>query len=234
MKRFFHSELEDFRSTLVLMGERAIEIVRLATEGLVDGQIELCEEALRQDDAIDQLELRIDNEGLRYLSLRAPVATELRLVTIGMKAGQNLERVGDEACTIAKRTRELLSEIPPRTLYRIPRMAELTIEMLRDAIGCLVDEDSEKARRLPHRDDEVDALHRENYRELSAILAREPERVASHLHLIFISKSLERIADHATNLAEEAIFLYRGEDLRHASQLRAVSPGRPGQSPRPL
>jgi len=113
-------------------------------------------------------------------------------------------------------------------------MAELTIEMLRDAIGCLVDEDSEKARLLPNRDNEVDALHRENYRQLSAILAREPENVASHLHLIFISKSLERIADHATNLAEEAIFLYRGEDLRHAPEIKAASSGTLKQSPPPL
>ncbi len=220
MKRFFHSELESFRQNLVLMGERTIEIVRLATDALIEGNLDLCAEVLKRDDAIDQLELRLDNEAIRYISLRAPVATELRLLTIGMKAGQNLERVGDEACTIAKRSIELLQTGPVRQLHGIPAMTSQVVDMLRDAIDCIVDEQTEKARQLPARDAGVDELHRKNYRLLSQAMAEDPQQVPACLHLIFISKSLERIADHATNLAEEAIFLYSGEDLRHSDELK--------------
>lgn len=229
MKRFFHTELVEFRSNLLLMGERAIEIVRMATDALLDSDAELAERALAQDDELDRLEIRIDNEGIRYISLRAPVATELRLVTIGMRAGHELERVGDEASTVAKRVKRLALRPAPASFHHLPKIVTLTLGMLRDSIDCLVDEDFSKAREVPPRDLEVDRLNRENYRELAALMTAQPTAVETCLDLIFISKALERIGDHATNLAEDAIFLYRGEDLRHTPDLKRPGEPREGE-----
>lgn len=225
MKRFFHTELEDFRSNLVLMGEKAIELVRLSVRALEEKEVALCQEVLRKDDAIDELEVLIDNEGIRYISLRAPVATELRLLTVGMKVGHDLERVGDEACTIAKRTRRLLASEGGYDLLHMPRMAEHAIAMLRDAIDCFLNGDIEGAKLIPPRDREVDNLNRENYQRLTEQLVSKPEQVERLLDLIFISKSLERIADHATNLAEEVIFLYRGDNIRHSEEIKQLKKG---------
>lgn len=215
MRRFFHSELESFRSRLVLMGEKAVEQVRLALQGLNEGRPELAKRVLELDDEVDQMEKEIDNEAIRYISLRAPVASNLRLITTGMKAGHDFERVGDEASTIAKRTLRLQNMVKVPPLRQLPRLGELAFEMLRDSIDCLLCEDIEKAIRLPGRDAEVDALHRELYQAFADHMSKNPADVAACLDLIFIAKSIERIADHATNLAEEVIYLYRAQDVRH-------------------
>jgi phosphate transport system protein len=222
MKRFFHSELDEFRFQLTLMGERTVEIVRLASEALAEMDLDLADQILAKDDDIDALEVRLDLEGIRYLSLRAPVATELRLVTTGMRAAQELERVGDETCTIAKRIKRIGTRPLVTPLFHAQEMLEWSRRMLRDAINCLVDEDVGTARAIPPRDRQVDAWHKENY-QLLVKRVRELEgadEVESAFDVLFISKAVERIADHATNLAEEAIFLYSGEDPRHSAGLK--------------
>jgi len=220
MKRFFHSELEEFRQQLVLMGEKANELVRLALRALREREITLAEEVLALDDEIDELEMQIDAEAIRYLSLRSPVATELRLLTVGMKVGHDLERVGDEACSIAKRTRELIHNLPLIDVSLILQMGEPVLALLRDAVDAFLDQDVEKARSIPGRDAEIDQINRENFKVLSEVMRTSPESLENQLRLIFISKSLERVADHATNLAEEVVLLYGGEDLRHSAETR--------------
>lgn len=220
MKRFYHSELEQFRANLVLMGEKAIEVVRLSIRALLNQEIELCDEVLRMDDSIDDLEVAVDNEGIRYISLRSPVATELRLLTVGMKVGHELERVGDEACNIAKRSRKLIRQDPKADLNEIPRMSDLVIEMLRDSIDSFLNEDMERARTIPLRDREVDSLNRAIYASLTDRITQDTDSVKAQLNLIFISKALERIADHATNLAEEVVILCGGEDIRHSQHVK--------------
>lgn len=218
LRRFFHAELDHFRSQLSLMSERAIESVQLAAKALLDRDDAACARVLAGDDAIDDLEIQIDNEGLRYVNLRSPVARELRLVLVGMKLGHDLERVGDEACTMAKRTRSILSSsTPDLPLLRIPEMAEEVLRLMRESIGCFLVADVEKARTIPLLDRHVDALHRENYRGLVQAMEQQPRtHLEPCLDLLFISKSLERVADHAANLAEETVFLYSGEDIRHS------------------
>jgi len=220
MKRFFHSELEAFRGNIVLMGERAIELVRMSMEALNERDIDLARDVLEKDDELDQLEIQIDTEVVRYISLRAPVATELRLLTIGMKAAHDLERVGDEACTIAKQARELAGSATTLPLEKLPMMSSLAIRMLRDAIDSFLNEDLDLAVGIPRRDKEVDLLNKENYAIYQHLMAKEPEHIGMFFRLVFISKSLERIADHATNLAEEVIFLYHGRDIRHSETTR--------------
>ncbi|MDP0500932.1 MAG: phosphate signaling complex protein PhoU [Verrucomicrobiota bacterium JB022] len=220
MRRFYHSELESFRSKLVLMGERAIEQTRLSLKALTEQDPALARRSLELDDEVDELEKDIDNEGIRYISLRSPVASDLRLITTGMKAGHDLERVGDEACTIAKRTLRVLNQAPTPPLFLIPQLGELALEMLRDSIDCFLTENTEKAALIPGRDGEADAMHRDIYQSCAQWMAKNPTQVNTALDLVFVAKSLERIADHATNLAEEVIYLYRAQDLRHNEDMK--------------
>ncbi|MBW8782874.1 MAG: phosphate signaling complex protein PhoU [Verrucomicrobia bacterium] len=220
MKRFFDAELEIFRSNLILMGETSIRQVRDAVKALVEGDVALADRVIAADDEIDQLEIRIDEEAMRYMNLRAPVATELRLVIVGMKASHDLERVGDEATTIAKRAVRLAAEPPLKPYIDIPRMATIALEMLRDALDCFLNGDTEKALAVVRRDSEVDAINKQLYRELSSYMIERPATTTRALELMFISKSLERIADHACNIAEEMVFLAQAKDIRHREELK--------------
>jgi phosphate transport system protein len=220
MKRFFDNELETFRSQLLRMGEVSIRQVRDALKALVEGDVGLADQVIAADDELDELEKLIDTEAIRYMNLRAPIATELRLVIVGMKASHDLERVGDEATSIAKRSIKLSAEPPLKPYVDIPRMASIAIEMLSDALECFVHADREKAIAVVKRDAEVDAINKQLYRELSGYMVEDPRTTTRALELMFISKSIERIADHACNIAEEMVFLSEAEDIRHDESLK--------------
>ena len=220
MKRFFDSELDAFRSHLIQMGEKSIEQVRSAVRALVEADVELAQRVRAGDDDLDRLEVLIDEEGVRYMSLRNPIATDLRLVVVGMKAGHDLERVGDEANSIAKRAIRLAAEPRLKEYIDIPRMAEIAQEMLRDALDCFLQHDNDKALAVIRRDEAVDALNKQIYRELAGFMVEKPDTISRALELMFISKSLERIADHATNIAEEMVYLAKGEDIRHNDEFK--------------
>jgi len=170
MKRFFDAELETFRSQLVRMGEMAIEHVRAAIKALVEGSPSLADEVIVADDQLDALEVMIDDEAIRYMNLRAPIASDLRLVIVGMKTSHDLERVGDESTSIAKRAIKLSAEPPLKPYIDIPRMANIALEMLRDALDCFLQEDEAKAIAVCMRDREVDELNRQLYRELTSFM----------------------------------------------------------------
>jgi len=145
-------------------------------------------------------------------------------VIVGMKASHDLERVGDEATNIARRARKLAIE-PKLELYAdIPRMANIALEMLRDALDCFVHEDEQKALAVIRRDAEVDNINRLVYRRLTSFMIEKPDTIARALELMFISKSIERIADHATNIAEEMIYLAKGKDVRHTDVTKTQPP----------
>ena len=220
MRRFFDAELETFRSHLILMGETAIQQVRDALKALVEGDTALARRVIAADDQLDELEIKIDDEAVRFMSLRAPIASDLRLVIVGMKASHDLERVGDEATSIAKRAVKLSAEPPLKPYVDIPRMASMALEMLRDALDCLLQVDEAKAIVVCKRDLEVDNINRQLYRELTSFMDEKPETISRAIELMFISKSLERIADHATNIAEETIYLSKGKDVRHSEELK--------------
>lgn len=216
MKRFFHAELDTLKSQLMLMGEKASGALRKSFKALSKQDLDLAEQVIREDDIIDSLEIEIDHEATRYLTLRSPVASDLRLITVAIKASHDLERVGDEARNIAKRTRKiLLKKGKIGELLYIPEMAIMADEMLRDAFQCFIAEDAEKASLVLSRDDEVDALNKANFKDYIKKAKMDPDELNEYLDLIFISKSLERIADHATNLAEEVIFLTTARETRH-------------------
>jgi phosphate transport system protein len=225
MKRFFDAELETFRSHLVLMGEIAVRQVRQAMQALVESDLSLADQVAAADDELDQLEIKIDEEAVRYMNLRSPVATELRLVIVGMKASHDLERVGDEATNIVRRVAKLAAEPPLKPYVDLPRMAIIAVEMLRDALDCFLQVDEEKALAVCRRDIEVDQINRQLYRELTSYMIEKPGTIGRALELMFISKSVERIADHASNIAEEMIYLARGRDVRHTAATKNPDAG---------
>ncbi|MDQ8187845.1 phosphate signaling complex protein PhoU [Pelagicoccus sp. SDUM812002] len=215
MKRYFHEELEDVRSHLMLMGEKAIANVNLAMRALLDSDLATAQQVRAADDRIDEIEKQIDDEVARYIGLRAPVARDLRLLFVAIKASHDLERVGDEATSIAKRTAKILKTgSSTDDLGRLPRMCELAVGMLKDALHCFIDEDSTRAIAISERDEEVDSLNRENFRYFLDMMKKDPKRVDFGTEMVFISKSMERIADHAQNIAEEVYYLLTTHSLK--------------------
>ena len=222
LRRFFDAELETLRSHLILMGETAIQQVRDALKALVESDTALAQRVIAADDQLDELEIKIDDEAVRFMNLRAPIASDLRLVIVGMKTSHDLERVGDEATSIAKRAVKLAAEPPLKPYIDIPRMTSMAMDMLRDALDCFLQVDEAKAIAVCKRDLEVDNLNRQLYRELTSFMVEKPETISRAIELMFISKSLERIADHATNIAEETIYLNKGKNVRHTEEVKKI------------
>ena len=216
MQRYFHEELEEIRSKLIRMSEKAREVGQLALEGFVECDLIKAERALVMDDEIDALEVEIDRDAVRYITLRGPVSSDVRLILVAIKASHDIERVGDEAHSIAKRTSSILRrEGKVFQPVAIAEMGEIAFSMLGDAITAFIEGDLELARSIVHRDSEVNRLNRENYKtlssELDGDLDNELGEASTQIKIIFISKSIERIADHAKNLAEEVIYLQTGD-----------------------
>ena len=212
MQRYFHKELEEIRSKLILIGEKAHEAGRLAVEGFIESDLEKTQTAVKLDDEIDDLEVEIDRDAVRYITLRSPVSAEVRLIFVAIKASHDLERAGDEAHSIAKSTRSILTRDGKVTNpIKIQEMSVLAFAMMRDAITAFLDENLEMAEGIIERDREVDRLNKENYKALSKGVKEDSGEASTSIETILISKSIERIADHAKNLAEEVIYLLTGE-----------------------
>ncbi|HBR95595.1 phosphate signaling complex protein PhoU [Coraliomargarita sp. SDUM461003] len=212
MNRYFHKELEEIRSKLILIGEKANEAGRLAVEGFIESDLEKTQAAVKMDDEIDDLEVEIDRASVRYITLRSPVSSDVRLIFVAIKASHDLERAGDEAHSIAKKTRTILTrDGKVKNPVEIEKMSALAFAMMRDAITSLLDENLELAQGIIKRDKEVDRINKENYTTLYNEMKGEHGDSSTHVETILISKSIERIADHAKNLAEEVIYLLTGE-----------------------
>ena len=213
----FDQELAALKEKLLTMASKAEAAVNNALKALVDRDDDLARSVKEEDNAIDQLEIEVDEMAIGLLS-KAPLASDLRLITVAMKISHDLERVGDEATTISRRAVELSQEPQLKPYIDIPRMAKMALEMLGDALDAFVNANPEKARAVIPRDKEVDALNRQLHRELSSYMVEKPTTITRCLNLMVISKSLERIADHATNVAEEVVYLYEAKDIRHSGK----------------
>jgi phosphate transport system protein len=217
MPTHFENELSELKDKLLTMASYAETAVRNAVEALTTRNEELAQAVKQNDQIIDTFELEVDELAIQLLA-KAPLATNLRLITVAMKISQNLERVGDEASKIAKRARDLSQEPPLKLTFDIPRMANIALEMLKNALDSFVNQDPAAARVIIPRDREVDAMNKQIYRALAAHMIENPDTITRALHLIVVAKSLERIADHATNVAEEVVFLYEAQDIRHVGK----------------
>ena len=212
MKRFFHKELEEIRGKIIHIGEKANDVGRLAVGSFIESDLEKAQAAMKMDDKIDALEIEIDRASVRYITLRGPVSSDVRLIFVAIKASHDLERAGDEAHSIAKHTRNILMRDGKVTKpVAIEEMSGLAFDMMHDAITSFIDEDLELAQGIIKRDKEVDKLNKQNFKELYKEMDGVNGEASTQVETILISKSIERIADHAKNLAEEVIYLLTGE-----------------------
>src|SRR5687767_2400577 len=213
--RHFQDELEQLKTRLLEMGGIAEEQVRTAVKGLTDRDQALIERVLRGDDPINALHIEIDNRCFTLLALYQPMAADLRTIVAAVKINTDLERVGDLAINIAEAARRYASHPPVKKLIDIPRMATIAQTMLRDALDAFVRRDTELAQQVLNEDDRLDALKTQIFRELLTYMLQEPNTIEPSLDLILISRHLERIGDHATNVAEDVIFIVSARDVRH-------------------
>jgi phosphate transport system protein len=214
MENHFEAGIEKLRQTLLVMASHAETAVNESVQALMHRNHDLAVHVRANDDIVDQFEIEIDEMAILLLT-KAPLASNLRLVTVAMKISQNLERIGDEATKIAKRARDLSQEPPVKINLDLPRMATMALAMVKDALDSFVHRDSAAARALIPRDKEVDALNKQIQQQLTLHMMENPDTIARCLHWIVASKSLERIADHAKNIAEEVVYLCDAQDIRH-------------------
>jgi phosphate transport system protein len=227
MENHFELGLQELRQKLLLMASRAESAVNDSVQALMQRNHDLALKVRANDDIIDEYEIEIDDLAIQLLT-KAPLASNLRLVTVAMKVSQNLERIGDEASKIAKRARDLSQEPPIKVVLDLPRLAGLALAMVKDALDAFVQRDSAAARAIVPRDKEVDALNREMHALLAQHMTENPEAIARCLHWIVAAKSLERIADHAKNIAEEVVFLCEAQDIRHHLKIKPSPPADQG------
>src|SRR5438552_13416030 len=215
VSRHFQDELERLKTRLLEMGGLAEEQVRLAVKALVDRDRDLIEQVLHGDEPLNALHIEIDGRCFTLLALHQPMAVDLRAIVSAVKINTDLERVGDLAVNIAEAARRYAQHPPVKKLIDIPRMASLAQSMLRDALDAFVRRDIELAQHVLNEDDRLDALKTQIFRELLTYMLQDPATIEPALDLILVSRHLERIGDHATNIAEDVIFIVSARDVRH-------------------
>jgi phosphate transport system protein len=219
MQHFDH-ELADLKEKLLSMASHAESAVRNAVQAVTQRDYDLGLRVRADDVILDRFEVEIDETAIGLLA-KAPLASDLRLITVAMKISQNLERVGDEASKISNRARDLSQEPPLKLALDLPKMSQSVLQMLRGALDAFVNQDPAAARALIPQDKEVDSLNKEIHRQLAHEMSQDAETIARCLHLMVVAKSLERIADHATNIAEEVVYLCEAQDIRHSGKGQA-------------
>ncbi len=213
--RHFQDELDALKQRLLAMGGLAEERVREAVSGLMDRQAGGLDAVLAGDQPINDLHIEIDDRCFKLLALHQPMAADLRVIVAAVKINTDLERVGDLAVNIAEAGKRYLRHAPVKPLIDIPRMGDLAQSMLRDALDAFVRRDIALAEAVLAQDDTLDALKTQIFRELLTYMLQTPATIEPALDLILISRHLERIGDHATNVAEDVIFILSAKDVRH-------------------
>jgi phosphate transport system protein len=213
--RHFQEELEMLQGRLLEMGGLAEERVRVVVHGLVTRDVPMVERVLYGDEPINELHIEIDNRCFKLLALHQPMATDLRAIVAAVKINTDLERVGDLAVNIAEAAKRYVTHPPVKKLIDIPQMGDIAQSMLRDALDSYVRRDTALAHQVLNEDDRLDSLKTQIFRELLSYMLDDPSTVEPALDLILISRHLERIGDHATNIAEDVIFMVSALDVRH-------------------
>ena len=223
----FQDELAQLKERLLVMAGEAEEQLRLSMQALTDRDHDLADRVLTGDASINSLHLEIDERCFKLLALHQPVATDLRVIVSAVKINSDLERIGDFAINIAEAGLRYMQHPPVKPLIDIPHMAEVAQRMLRGALRGYIEHDMEIAQTVLSEDDELDALKDQVFRELLTCMLNDSATTEAALDLVLISRHLERIGDHATNIAEEVIFIASGTDVRHHSR-EGASGEKPG------
>ena len=225
METHFQQELNKLKGNLLQMAGLAERAISNAVEALVKRDTPLAEKTIAEDEKINQMELRIDDMCLKLLALHQPMAADLRFITSAMRINTELERIGDQAVNIAERVISLNQEPQLKPYIDIPRMAEITQSMVKDVMDAFVNGDAQLARSVCERDDQVDGLNDQVFRELLTYMMGDSKTITRAVHLIIVSRCLERIADHATNIAEGVIFMVKALVIKHHADVKGEKEG---------
>ena len=214
----FHQGLDDLKQKLLAMGGMAEQAVERAARAYQTREIELCQIVLRDESKINAAERDVDEMSIDLLAMQQPMAIDLRFIVACIKINADLERVGDQAVNIAERVMDLIMRPDPGLNVDIPRMAQMSISMVRDALNAFLTADVDLAQSVLERDDLVDNMNREIFEAVDTAMATSADMHRNLLDTLIVARNLERVADHATNIAEDVIFWVRGADVRHHAQ----------------
>ena len=215
MQRHFHEELDALKQTLLAMGGLVEDQIRRVMTALIERDSELAQEVIDRDAQVNAYDIEVDEKCVELIALHQPTAGDLRFITTAMKIVTDLERIGDQAVNIAQRALELNREPQLKPYIDLPRMAERSQRMVKESLDAFVTRDTELARRVCAEDAEVDALQEQIFRELLTFMMEDARTIPRAIRLILISRFLERVADHATNIAEMVIYLVESKIVRH-------------------
>jgi phosphate transport system protein len=213
--RHFEDQLQELKGRLVTMGTAAESMIERAVKSLLERDAGRQADIFKTEQEVNELHIEVDERVINLIALHHPVATDLRMAVMCSKIAGELERIGDQAVNICQNTSELLRYPPLKPLIDIPLMAEIARRMLRESLDAFVRQDAMLAQKVLNTDDEVDAFKNQIFRELLTYMMSDPGTIPRALALILISRNLERVGDHATNVAEEVIYSAQGRDVRH-------------------
>jgi phosphate transport system protein len=216
MERRLDHDLDRIRQGLLKMAGMVENMVAKATQALLERRAPLCAEVIASDRIVDQLEMEIDDYCHSVLGRKQPAAVDLRFLVAVMKINSDLERIGDSAVNIAQSVEQLIDQPPLKPYIDLPHLSELVQTMVRQSLDALVNRDTELATAVLASDDAVDGLYHQLFRELLTYMIEDPKNITRALHLLLICRNMERIADHATNIAEDVIYYVEGRDVRHS------------------
>lgn len=215
IERPFDEELMELKAKIMEMATRAEEQIDLAVRSLKNRNEELANEVIRREEDINRLDIEVDEMCMRLLALRQPMAADLRFITSALKISGDLERIGDQSYNIAERALKLIKLPQLKPLIDIPRMADIARQMVHDAIVAFINRDDVLAKKVCERDDEVDGLNDQVFRELLTFMMSDPSTITRAVELILVGRHLERLADHATNISEDVIYMVKGKMIKH-------------------
>ncbi len=218
MERHFDEELKNLKEKLLTMADTAQEMIGLSVKALTERDKKVTDQVFSLEDKVNHAEIEIEDEVLRLLAVRQPAAGDLRLLTAILKINNDLERVADQAVNISELAIYLLKEPPLKPLIDIPHMASLAQKMIKNSLDAFVNHDASLAKAVCEDDDEVDRINEQLFRELLTYMMENPKSTTRAVDLILVSRNIERIADHATNISEDVIFIEEGKNIKHHIQ----------------
>ena len=215
--RYLHEQLQDVLKQITIMGSLTESMIALAMRMLVERDESLTDEVMAKEDEVNALQVRIDEASINLIATQQPVGKDVRLLFMASKIVTDLERIADQAKNISQNAHYVLTQPPLKPMVDLPIMAEIAQKMVRDALTAVLDRDVELAERVIREESKVDAFRDQIFRTLLTYMMADPGTIQRALSLILISRNIERIGDHATNIAEEAIYIVQGRDIRHAT-----------------
>ena len=221
-ERHFHQELGGLKNNLLKMAGLVERAIANSIAALIDRDSSRAKEVIAGDDAINDLENTIDEQCVTLLALQQPMAVDLRLITVALKIVKDLERMGDQAVNIAERVLPLNEEPQLKPYIDLPHMARIVQQMVKDSLDSFVTGNAELAREICTRDDLVDALNNQIFRELLTYMMSDPTTITRAVHLIIIGRCLERIGDHATNVAESVVYMVQARNIKHQAEKKII------------